>query len=474
MSLTLSDRLRDVAGNLENEVAYFLRRHDMTHAGEIDHLDLRDDGMMTFRPVGRPHVVNPDGTWSTAGRMAAKPGRVIRRAITIKLDDYQVERWATDVAAWAQAERCPVRIVRRHEIAWWYDEARYHPSTSLGNLAVSCMRHRECRDYLGLYVRNPTVCGMAIITTADDDGIDKLVGRALLWETDNGPYLDRIYGSDVTRARLIIEARRNGWDTYPNPPGGVPLTVWRFDAYPFMDTYNHIDLDVGYLIAPADADDDDESWTHTLESQHGDISGRNWTCPSCHRWARNRPVDGRCEACAGASLCDLCNEWCDDDENPLTVAPPDAPLIDDYPGRYCAACVETIATRVRCPHCGAVTTTDARLRDDNGDLRCGRCRYRAPCVSCLYWTNQRDLHDGRCRSCQPIVVCHRCANSVRAGDIRGDRCTSCEHAVQCPCGHWPYETDQWCFRCGQTMTGRGEDFEDFTEDTTEEGVPIES
>jgi hypothetical protein len=84
-----------------------------------------------------------------------------------------------------------IRIVRGEEIRKRYLYNGYCSETmgGKGTLGKSCMRYEETQEFLDIYVENPEVCGLLI--KVDDD--DKLVARALLWKTNNGLYLDRIY-----------------------------------------------------------------------------------------------------------------------------------------------------------------------------------------------------------------------------------------------------------------------------------------
>ena len=53
------------------------------------------------------------------------------------------------------------------------------------------MRYDRCQIKFDIYVNNPSVCKMIIMKDRKDD--EKIIGRALLWETNKGKFMDRVY-----------------------------------------------------------------------------------------------------------------------------------------------------------------------------------------------------------------------------------------------------------------------------------------
>ena len=94
-----------------------------------------------------------------------------------------------------------IRIVKGEDIRYWYSVKNYCEETigGRGSLGKSCMRYDETQPFLDIYVDNPEVCGLVIKTNEDN----KLVGRALVWETSRGAYLDRVYYTDEHDPLLI-------------------------------------------------------------------------------------------------------------------------------------------------------------------------------------------------------------------------------------------------------------------------------
>lgn len=82
------------------------------------------------------------------------------------------------------------KIVEGDEIAKWYHSSTY--GNGNGTLNNSCMRLDKCQEYFDIYTNTENKVKMLILTNAED----KLVGRCLLWETNKGQYMDRIYSND--------------------------------------------------------------------------------------------------------------------------------------------------------------------------------------------------------------------------------------------------------------------------------------
>jgi len=81
------------------------------------------------------------------------------------------------------------------------------------------MRYTECQDYFNIYVDNPKQCKMVILTNKDvKTSIETLSARALLWNTDKGFYLDRIYYTEPYEVELIklwVKEKYNNDIFYP-------------------------------------------------------------------------------------------------------------------------------------------------------------------------------------------------------------------------------------------------------------------
>jgi len=93
-------------------------------------------------------------------------------------------------------------IVRGFKIWWYYTKKK--------SVVTSCMRGAPLIQLL-IYVMNPFTCRMLIMK--NDEG--KTKGRALIWRTNKGFYMDNIYVADhKDRMMYEIYAKYHGMITY--------------------------------------------------------------------------------------------------------------------------------------------------------------------------------------------------------------------------------------------------------------------
>ena len=126
----------------------------------------------------------------------------------------------------------------------------YHGS-DIGSLDTSCMRHGSCSSYMSFYEKN----GVKLAVMKDDN--DLLIGRALIWETDKGTVMDRIYGNDITISKFIQYAVNNNWwhkeyqasssgmfklgDKYEDGFTVKLKDTGSYDYYPYCDSFKYLD-----------------------------------------------------------------------------------------------------------------------------------------------------------------------------------------------------------------------------------------
>jgi hypothetical protein len=182
-------------------------------------------------------------------------GRLIQKILKDNGKDYnpnQVTAFTDKFkAAWTKyntkEEKEPIRVVEKEDIRSWYLEDAYNTKTNngVGTLGKSCMRYVQCQEYLDIYVENPDVCKM-IIMTEEELGDEVLVSRALLWKTEEeGWYLDRIYYTDASERILIHDFAKKNFNikySYDFPPTVPRLTIKLsgnkdYEYYPYMDSF---------------------------------------------------------------------------------------------------------------------------------------------------------------------------------------------------------------------------------------------
>lgn len=239
-------------------------------------------GMLSFLPIGREHKVNPEtGKWLRDGRQEMKPAKLARKLIKeaqlLDLSDVDFERFGNKVRAYlgvvgdeeGEGKNIQITIIEGDAIKDAYLRDNY--SNILGdstNLHNSCMRTECSQRYFGIYTQNPDKVKMLVAR----DEENKVLGRALLWQFDDGDKgMDTIYGSDIVAQLMIDWAMDNGYwhktnqschhhnfdghglDRHSNAElrdigkliRRVTLSKTEFDHYPFVDSLYYLCNDGG-------------------------------------------------------------------------------------------------------------------------------------------------------------------------------------------------------------------------------------
>jgi len=222
------------------------------------HFTINTKGKMTYTPKGRITSINEDRERWLANnkyRSEIKFGKGLRKMFqhqSIKMPDYIIE-YFTNKLKGMYTFQGNIKIINGEDIRKWYEGCTYGNNTeSLGN---SCMRHSTCQNYFDIYTENDDKVKMIIATNSDE----RLIGRAILWETDShGLFCDRIYGNATTIEAIKSYAKKQGAYTKyeqsyssaklvsstgeaTNDEIIITLNKGGFDSYPYMDTLKYTD-----------------------------------------------------------------------------------------------------------------------------------------------------------------------------------------------------------------------------------------
>ena len=243
------------------------------------------------------HLYN-DAPWNLKdkARSDAKIAKLVNQIFPDKYTNKEVEEF-TNLFKKIGDTTSEFVLVEGEDIRTWYNEDKYEFTT--GELGSSCMRYRRCASYLDIYVENPEVCRLLILKSEDGEEIR---GRVLIWKIDIDIdnveyYMDRIYAiDDATKLMFQEYADKQGWlkrltsnygdsrdfklgdDIHTEVEATVQLKKWKYDYYPYMDTFKRLKKSDGILIN--DDDEDDQGYyimTHT-DGSYDDTSGKwsNW------------------------------------------------------------------------------------------------------------------------------------------------------------------------------------------------------
>jgi hypothetical protein len=219
-------------------------------------------------------------------RSQIKIGRLINRLFPGKYSDKEIENFINQFKAIQEKMGEKFQIVEGEEIEFWYNSKNYKSES--GTLGSSCMRNSI--GIFEIYVKNPEVCRMLILT--EDD---KLIGRALIWKpkyigklttkTDLKCeyFLDRQYGiNDSTITKMRNYAAENDWaykahnnhHSYRpiiykgeefNAKIEVEVENIRYSQFPYLDTLRRYDPNTHTLYN----DDEQEEGCYILDSTSG-------------------------------------------------------------------------------------------------------------------------------------------------------------------------------------------------------------
>jgi hypothetical protein len=175
-----------------------------------------------------------------------KPGRLVKK-LSKEFNDAQIEKFVNNLKAFLKIRQDTSRfeIVEGEEIRKYYSSSTYQ--SEIGQLGKSCMKHDECQDFFNFYVENSDICKMLILKGVNTD---KIVGRSLLWKTNNGLYLDRVYtivDSDLILFEEYAKQLNCKWTYHKlycsNNTKWIELKIkpkkLDFDTFPYLDTFQY-------------------------------------------------------------------------------------------------------------------------------------------------------------------------------------------------------------------------------------------
>jgi hypothetical protein len=221
--VTFSSSMSEMLDKLSNDsrVAEYLNCHRYTINTFGNYVTTRQ-GLLSFLPNGREHKTNAEtGKWLRDGRQEMKPAKLARKLIRelqlTDLTDADFEKFGNKVRAYlgvvgdedGEGKNIRLEVIEGDAIKDAY--ARENYSEILGNstnLHNSCMRSESSQRYFGIYTYNPNEVKMLVAR----DEENKVLGRALLWQFDDGEKgMDTTYGPDIVSELMIDWAMDNGY-----------------------------------------------------------------------------------------------------------------------------------------------------------------------------------------------------------------------------------------------------------------------
>lgn len=246
---------RNEARLFDLELYYRLANSNFTKVFDrnLDAKECSDDFEITYVPKGKATILSDSGNkWAKTNRINAKFVRAIKKLpFRYKYSNRFYEQLNNAVVA-AYVTRVEFKVVSGEDIIKYYDESSYADEET-ASLGSSCMRYSHCSDYIRFYAVNEDVVKLVVAFNQEE----KVVGRALLWNTNCGTaVMDRIYGTDIMVEKFKKYAIDNGYvhkenqsysdnDSWVNGDGYFSetyrVTVKNIRTMPYMDTFKYTD-----------------------------------------------------------------------------------------------------------------------------------------------------------------------------------------------------------------------------------------
>jgi len=224
---------------------------------------------------------DPSYEVSTKSRNNTGVGRLVNQIFPGKFPPKEVEEFVNNFKNLNKPSENKFEIVSGEDVRKYYHLNNYVEEK--GELGNSCMRYARCQSYLVIYVENPEIVRLLIYK----DENDEILGRALIWklnaynDLDNkcSYFMDRIYTIDDSTNKLFKDFAENekwAWrttstyhrtkeitflgDEMDDIALEIQLDKWKFDEYPYMDTFKRLDPTKGILY---NDESDEDGWLLT-------------------------------------------------------------------------------------------------------------------------------------------------------------------------------------------------------------------
>ena len=276
-----------------NDKVSFIQLNRVKRMYDLQKKEIEDEGKVlhtTFEQwVERVALSEESSPWKNQ-RTDLYIGRFVNRVYEKggkKIDSTEIERFVNTYKAKFDSFKSGesrFEEVSGEIIKHWYNKNNYE--TILGQLGNSCMKNPSCKNFFNIYTENPEVCSLLILKSEVD--LDKICGRALVWKLSDGrTYLDRVYTVRDSDFQLYEDyAKKRNWlleedmeyRDFSNMI--VNLKHWKFEQYPYMDTFKCLNVNESYLTS------DDDKWPGPgfwkLESTSGGYDGDNLVWSNYH------------------------------------------------------------------------------------------------------------------------------------------------------------------------------------------------
>jgi len=222
----------------------------------VEYIDFGDDKeLISFLPKNKISELNGDDPYNNRYRQQMKIGRFLRKHSIFDNDELTIG--SIEIISniyksinYSYNNNNTFEIVNGEEIRKWYNCVNYYNDG--GTLNKSCMRYSTYHVRFDIYSHNPSVCSMIIMKNINNP--NEIVGRALLWKTNIGIVMDRVYTTDDYYVYNFIGLSfKNNWLLRENIPKNTIIqledsyTFHNIKYTPYMDTFKFYNKDKNQL-----------------------------------------------------------------------------------------------------------------------------------------------------------------------------------------------------------------------------------
>jgi len=288
--LLISDELRLILQSIESQsvVAKLLLKYRHSKENLVEDpvnfisVSSQDPTRISYLTTERISKINPDDYWTSSRRFHMKPGGFVSKVFK-DINSRDIEIFSNLYKLEVSKPKFKFEVVSGEDIRDYYLYDKHQNNG--GSLGISCMRHGSCQRFFNLYVNNPET--ISLLLMLDDDGF--VMGRSLLWNTDNFKIMDRIYTVNDEQLPFYFKrwAKQNGYlfrfqQNWFNSTQfqeldrdkvdikiDVKLNDFDFEYYPYMDTFKFFNTSTGVFSNYRPETDDFKNNGVTLCSADG-------------------------------------------------------------------------------------------------------------------------------------------------------------------------------------------------------------
>jgi len=222
----------------------------------VDYIDFGEtNDMISYLPKSKINPSNYDNPYNNRYRQSMKIGKFFKKHSIFNSDDLTIQSVELITNIYKSINHSVLsdnmfEIVEGEDIRKWYNCDNYYDDG--GTLNNSCMKYPSYGIRFNIYVDNPSVCRMVIMRNVDDP--NKIVGRALIWKTNKGIVMDRIYTTDDYYVYNFMGfSFSKGWSLKDNIKKHTIIQLsdkYHFDSIkftPYLDTFKFYNIDKNQL-----------------------------------------------------------------------------------------------------------------------------------------------------------------------------------------------------------------------------------